>query len=704
MWWGWGQITLIDCVLLAVLIPLITGIIGYGFFKILSFGKKPNNGLLQNFDIIQKINLYIIFGIASLFFIVLIFSAFNMQFFTSTVAVALFTLIGLITKIAFKPGSIQSAKRSLRFMNKWAVIVLFLFILVTVLSSSLITGFYGSGNTDGADHTFLTKLVLDNPNILWSHCSDTYNVYQIKYPLGTHVFSAFFVFALNIPLQKVVELMAVILPSLIALSFYSTIKCLFSNKLMAVLGLIISGFLSVGFSFAPIWWSGLPLLLSLYLTVSILGFAYMLLIKKPVTWCSAFIVGMLLFITVHTYPVAFLIASLWVLVLISVKLLEKSRKIKWRFTKNTIIIFVAFFIPISLCIPFIWFIYSTMTVPVNYLRINTDSWGVITIRDRLYFNWANILAQSQYFSMYGKILAIAPYSLIVLFAALMTKISKLRFILTKPFFASHLIFETNNFTKNLALIYFFMVLIIGYLALSVLPIRFLLSFTDPERIWQQIYIFGVMLSSVVIFSLIYFLHSALKHLRLKSIGSAVRFNRYKVSAVLLSAVIILATAFVTTQLFYDQADSYSKIKESFDRNALSESDLSLMKWVSVNTPPDSRILISQVDGGQYITAVTSRVTVAMLNYTAQYLQLMEIMFFNASDTNAIPLLVQLNVTYVYIGSMPMVYDIPQYIYRQFNATQMLQTPYFSLVKQYGNASLFYFNATLASNVYATVQT
>ena len=101
----------------------------------------------------------------------------------------------------------------------------------------LITGFYGSTIDDGADHTLITRIVLDNPVSLLTRSGQPFANLTLNYPSGSHVLSAFFVSLLNVSIQKIVILISVILPTLIALAFYSTLKCLFKNKSNFDLGL-----------------------------------------------------------------------------------------------------------------------------------------------------------------------------------------------------------------------------------------------------------------------------------------------------------------------------------------------------------------------------------------------------------------------------------------------------------------------------------
>jgi hypothetical protein len=692
MWWDWGQITSLDVISLSILSTLILALIGCGFLKFLSaFSGHKDSGIFNNFDFLQKLSFYVVFGFAFLFLFVLIFSIANLPFSICVLIVLVVAGFGFVLR-----HDILRIRRLgvIDFVKKYSftIVILILLLILVALSSTLITGFYGTSNTDGADHTFFTRLILDNPNVLWTHNAKPYTAILVQYPLGTHVLTAFLVALLNIPIQKVVIIGTVILPVLIALSFYSTIKCLFNNRLISLIGLVIVGFFSISVVFGPIWWSGLPVLLSLFFSVSGMGLFFIFIIKRQTTWLSGFLVGLLLLVASQTYPVSFLILSFWLLVLLSFKLsLQIKNKVSLLslFSKKNMFVVLAFLIPILLTIPYLYFAYTFKIESGRYLNSNlASSWSVETIRNRLFFNWLNIPEQATFFSGFGNLFMLTPLSVFLIFALLIPKVSTK---LPK-------VFDAINFNPSLILVYSSMLLVAGYLALTLLPIEALLTFMDPERIWYHIYIFAVILTSVVVFSIIYFSYLGLKNIFKKSNGRLLNLNRNRIIGCILFVILIFNVAVVSIPLLTEQQNGYDTVKSSFNRNTLNPTDLSLMEWIVGNTPSNSRILISQTDSGQFLTAITQRYTIAMLNYTLAYRNLMQMLTVNASDPQAIPLLIGFNVTYVYIGSTPITYDIPEYIYRQFNATQMLSTPYFSLVKQYGNASLFSFNATIASNI------
>jgi hypothetical protein len=687
VWWDWRSITSVDVILISIIMTLLLAFIGFGCVQLLKLKRNRKNDYFSNFDFLQKINFYFLFGFLLLFFFVFIFSFVNLPFFASVILILSIAALGLVSirgEIVIHRLSIRAFLRNYSFM----LISLVLLLVIVALSSSLITGRFGTPNMDGGDHTFFTRLVLDNPNVLWTHSAKPYSDTLLQYPLGTHVLSAFLVISLQIPIQKIIIILTVIMPAFISLSIYSTIKCLFGSRVMAFIGLLIAGFFSVGSILGPVWWTGLPLLLSLYISISGLGL-FFIFIKSEVGKFQAFIVGIMLFVASQTYPVSFLILSLWLAFLLCFKLVENhgTFSLKDLFCKKNAFIGLAFLGPVLLMVPSFYFNFAYTIQSGSYLNPTVvTSWSVTTIHDRIFFNWLNLMEQSNFFSGFGIIFVLTPFSIFAVFTLIIPKIHKK---LLK-------VMNLDKFYSSLALIYLFMFLVIGYLALSLLPVPALLAFMNPERIWSHIYIFSAVLTTVGVYFLATVFYSFLK---------GISWSQTKVRKVFygsLAISFILIAFIASVPLVTEQLDSYDTVRLSFNRDTINPPDLFLMTWITHNTDANCRILISQEDSGQFVSAVTLRRTVEFGNFSVNYENLMHILTLNASDPQAIPLLIGFSINYVYIGSTAMNYDVPRYIYRQFNFTQMVSTPYFILEKQYDNASLFYFNATIASTIYAAV--
>ena len=146
------------------------------------------------------------------------------------------------------------------------------------------------------------------------------------------------------------------------------------------------------------------------------------------------------------------------------------------------------------------------------------------------FNWLfDIPALSLFFSGFGKLLALAPYSLILLIVLFIPQVSQR--------LAS--IFPAREFAHSLFLIYFFMLMIMGYLTLTLyLPINFLTTFLNPERVWQHIFIPATIMTAVVIFSAIYFSYLAFKRLFHSDKTNVVKLSKNRILACALLALLI----------------------------------------------------------------------------------------------------------------------------------------------------------------------
>lgn len=692
MWWDSTEITLFDSVLFSLLTMLILYLVGSGFLRLISTVTKRVDAF-HSFDLFQKINFRIIFGFIFIFLLVLFFSFFNVSFLASTLLIIAIAMVGFASA---RPNFKLKFPKKFRLKNySFFILVVVVLLAVVFFSSMLINGFYGSTNDDGADHTLMTRIILDNPHALITRSGQPYVSFRLTYPSSTHVLCAFFVTVLGVPIQKIVIMMSVILPCLIALSFYSTLKCLFENKLLSILALIISAFFTIGFSLVPIFWGGLPLLLSLYLSISSMGLIFVFLLKKKMTYVHALFIGLVLFISSQTYPIALFIVSLWFVLILSVKLLSKLRNDNgWTvshhlfFDRKKIGILIAFLIPILFTIPYFYHIYSYSFVNAQFSSVDaTSTLSTEVVKTQIGFNWLfDIPALSHYFSSLGALLALAPYSLLLLIVLCIPAVSQ----------RISSIFPSKEFVRSLFLIYFFMLLILCYLTLSLyLPINFLSAIFNPERVLQHIFIPVIILTAVVMFLAIFFSFLAFKRVFQSDKGKG-KLTKNRILACLLLILLIFNFALLSVPIINEQQGAFKKVRSSFATyETLGNDDVLLMNWVSANIPSNADILVSAGDSGQFVAAVTQRQTISRYSYLQNYSYLMTLLTANSSDLTAIPIMMQYNVSYVYLGSTATTYALNLPYYRQFNVTQFLSTPYFTLTKEIGAAWLFQFNQTAA---------
>jgi len=696
MWYDWTGITLFDSLLFSIITLLILYLVGSGILRLicaLSNKSEPFTSL----DFLVKTNFRILFGFIFIFLIVMLFSIFNISFFASTLLITILSAIGFVaTRHSFKLRSVKK----IHFQRCAPVIAIFIVLLTTIfLSSMLITGFYGSTNDDAADHTLMTRIILDNPNALLTRSAQPYASFHLYYPSGAHVLCAFLLSLLNVSIQKIVIMTSAILPCLIALAFYSTIKSLFGIKFLAILGLVVAAFFTIGLTWAPISWGGLPVLLSLYLSVSSMGLIFVLL-KEKMTFLNASLLGLIFFISVETYPDALLIIFIWSLLILSIRLFSNFKGINISvfsfqsfFSKRNMAMTIAFLIPVLLTIPFFYSNYTHMVVGVQFNELSSSASALSeNIKARIGFNWLfDIPALSLFFSEYGRLLALAPYSLILLIVLLIPRVSQK--------IAS--IFPVKQIVNSLFLIYVFMLILLSYLTISLfLSFNFLTTFVSPERVWQHIFIPGIIMTAVVLFSVIYSFHFVFKRLFLSDRTHLTKIRKNRILAFALLALLISSAGLLSVPIIKDQQGIYGQVRSSFSLyQTLNQDDILLIDWIKENTPKNEYILVSASDSGQYLTAITQRQTISRYTYLANYSDLMTILTSNSSDLRAVPLMVKYNVSYVYIGSTATTYALQYPYYRHFNATQFLSTPYFTLTKEVGDAWLFQFNASAALSAY-----
>jgi hypothetical protein len=687
MWWDWSAITLADSVAFSTLTMLVLYFIGYGFLRLIS-------ALLRNADpfavcdTFQKISFRMLFGYIFAFLSVLAFSFFNVPILFSIIITLVLALIGLL----LKPLPRFQVPKSFRLKNYFQIsVIIIVFAVVLFLASSLIAGFYGSTNDDAAFHTLVVQRIIAQPNVLLNRVS----LPNVSYPSGSQVFCAFFLTLFGVSIQKIVIMVSAVLPLMIVLSFYTLIRSLFQNRTFAILGSIISSFFVIGSSWAAISWGGLPFLMSLYLSLCSIALFFEVF-KEKMTLLKALLVGLMFFIAIETYPSALLFAFAWILILLGSKLASRMKHkqnmsiLRLGFlNRRNLALVLAFIFPILLCVPYLYYV-----VRFNFVGQNNVGAGSIVLNDifkaRIGFNWLIDLPRlSNLFSSFGGLLALVPVSLVLLVAL---------FVLTAlkrtPLFLS------NEFTKNLFLVYSCMLLIMGYLTVTLyLPNNLFVHLFSAERVFGNLLIFGVVLTAAVLFFLVSIVDFGLTKLtHVESNNKFFNPRNRRVLACILLATIVFAIGFLCLPTVVNQESQYNGARTQLNAfESLGKDDLSMMNWIINNLPINATILVSSGDSGQYLTPVTHFQTISChdADYYYNYTDLMGLLTSNASDLRALPLLIQNNVSYVYIGSIATTYALSNPQYREFNSTQFLSSPYFSLAKEIGNVWLFSFNGSAA---------
>jgi hypothetical protein len=693
MFWDSTKITLFDSVLFSLLAIMVLYFVGSGLLRLIC-GILKKNDPIGEFDFVQRVTFDVFFGLIFISFAVLVFSIFSVPILFSTIILVVLSFFGFVKQPPSLPRNLG---------KKQCMYILAVFIVLTsviFIASTLIVGLYGSTIDDGADHTLMIRIILNNPNSLVTRLTQPFANFFLSYPSGTHVVSAFFVTLLNVQIQKIVLMLSAVIPALIVLSFYSTIKCLFENKSLAVLGSIVAGFFGIGLFLYPISWGGLPLLLSYFVSISSIGFIFVFLTRNKFNILSAVLLGLIFFIASRIYPVALFLIIIWFILVLSSVAIIKFRKRDAQMSssllsKETLYYLIAFLVPILFTIPYL---YSTITNTVGAFQssiTSSGSWLNVSaeiVKVKVGFDWLfDFPKLSILFSGFDKLFVLAPFSLFILVLLFIPFIYK---VFVPKYFSS----KTRY---GLLLIYSLMLLILAYLTLSLyLPIPILVSFLNPERVLQHIFIPLVIMTTMVIFCIFYVAFISLNRLFDSCRRRLKRFAKIDVIACILLILIASFGVLWSSPLISEQQKSFNDTKITLNAySSLNLDDMLLMNWIAENALLQGRILVSAGDSGQFVAAVTQKLTILYAGFK-NYSDLMAIMTYNSSDLRAVPLMIESNISYVYVGSTGTTYALQYPFYRQFNVTQLLSSLYFSLVKQFGNAWLFQFNSSVALAAYS----
>jgi hypothetical protein len=701
--WSLTGITLFDSIAFSLLAIIVLYLVGFGFLKLICKLSKSADPL-GRLDVFQKLSFRVFLGFAFVFLFLLVFSLSGLPFIVMTwliVAIAIAAPL-CIYVWSVRHGSFKFALLGRFKAESWVLGILVLTVLLVTLyfSSSLIVGLFGTTNDDGAFHTSIVRVILDNPSSLVTRGMAPYASFINTYPSASHAMSAFFVSLLNVPIQEVVILFCAVLPALIALAVYSTVKCLFSSPVLAACGTVVAAFFSLSFSWGPISWSGLPILLSFFVSISAMGLISIVFEKGQKGWLEALLVGFCFFIAINTYPAALVLVFVWFgLVLVSKKA-GAIRKLKslsrGLLGRRNILVLAAFLVPILLSLPYL---YTTSThstsfqqnypsdVTYNQMVEGTQFVNNLT-RTRISFDWvADLPALANFFSGFEPLFTLAALGLVVIAGLYVAKV-----------FGYELF--PRKFLVSACLIYSLFLLLMVFLAFVVyVPVGYF-RFFDTERVWQHLFIPELFLTSIVLFVGGYVLFAFVRSSLKGNAGLTVAKRRLtQFLAAVLLFVVFFNLVVVSVPLVSASEDKYKSFKGYLGEfSSLGRDDVALMGWMTDNVPSDARVLVSAGDSGQFLTAVTQLHSVYSYDlrvFSQRYLDLMFFMTTNPYDVQAVKLMLSYNISYVYVGSVATNFSSDYSFRKQFNASDLLATPYFSVAHQLGNAWLLQFNTSLA---------
>jgi hypothetical protein len=696
------QITLFNELIFAGLVTAFLYSSGYAFVGVIVKLGKINDPFI-GLSIFQKINFRVLLGMGFTFIFFSVLSLFESTFvqISYTYLAIVISLSSYLLYKKLRSSKIFFNKRPTMGLNIFTILTLIVILITLLLSANLISGYYGSTNNDGGYHTFKIRIIIDNPISLITHSSQPYAAYTDVYPSLAHCLGASFVTLFEIPIQDIVTMFCAILPALICLALCSAIYTIFKNKLISLIGSAISGFLTLGYSWGPMAFNALPLLMSFFISATGLGLIYYFFESNNKGWIHYFIVGVIFVVALETYYVSFLIILFWILILFAAKFANLSFRIRSiRFhsiiSREKTKMIVAFMIPAITILPYLVIFFATRNpatqgfpsdIPPGYFS-SANEIIVNLIQQRVTFDWLlDVPATANFFSQFGSILSLSSLSIILLPAMLAV------FILSKNKSKRYLL-------TSYSLVFGLFLLLMAFLTLGTNTSigKFFLSFFDLERIWQHIFIPGIMLTSMAIFLAGYITYIGIKHLWKKTEDLSHHKRNRLLAAVIFFIMVFNVIAICSSSFFIEFETQYTAIAGSINTfHSIGQDDVQIMSWIKNNISPSSKILVSTGDSGQYITPVTGVQSIYSYDnriYSLKYGTLISKLSVNPFNPEAIQSMLDYNISYVYIGSISTIFSLDASS-ACFNATLLRETPYFSLVKQIGNSSLFKFDQNKA---------
>jgi hypothetical protein len=696
------QISILSELILTVLVFAFLYLTGYSFIAILAkIGRTKDP--IDELATLQKVCFRLFIGMAFTFIFLSVLSIFKLAF-NQECYLFLAAVIALSSFLFFlKLKEKHNFKKKIHIVTSLPTIaVIFVIFAVLIFSSNLISGYYGSTNDDGSYHTFKIRVIMDNPISLITHSNEPYASYTDIYPSLAHCLSASFVVLFGVPIQDIVIMFCAIMPSMISLAFFASMYTIFKNKIVSLISAILSGFFTLGYSWGPMAFNALPLLMSFFITISGLGLIFYIFQKKTFNWMAAFIISLVFIVALQTYYISWLVIVSWIITLITIKFSRQRLKLNYNsfrklVNRHYLSIFGAFLIPATILVPYIITFYNNRNPALqNYppdipLQIFTSGRTFIVnlIQQRTTFNWPfDILATANFFQKFGSILSLSALAIIILpilfivlrFSNNISKIDLLKgYVLSFCLFL--LLMASLVFTTNTS---------IG---------KIVVSFVDPERMWQHIFITGVMLTSVAIFLCGFSLYSLIKRLLTYKFrqDKSHKINRL-IAIFVLSIIIFNIGVIASSSLVPEFERNYNGIATSLNTfHSIGQEDLQMMYWIKDNIAHDSTILVSAGDSGEYLTSVTQIPTVYNYDnrvYSTKYQNLISNLSSNPLDQSVIQPMLEYNISYLYIGSIATKYstDLNR---GYFSEAQFKEVPYLNIVKQIANCYLFKFDQTKA---------
>jgi len=701
----------------SIIVKLLFLTVGYYPTKYL-LGKK-----YHGISVLERISYGIFIGVIVVTFSISLTSLVFPSLLVVSWSIVILPILWLFYKThrIFSSKSVKEKLKSItcskiKFKILWHVILpIILLALIEVMSANFGAGLYGSTMDDNAAHTLFVRCILENGRLV-NKATPWYS-YILFYPPASHIIVAFVETITGYPLEKIAVSFSSMIPSLLFLAFYAVSKTLFKDTKVALFSAITS-FLAEHFWFDICYTFTVPFVL--YGTVSIMGLSFLVLHSED---CDSkpLLVSLLLSFSIYLYSASFVYSFLF---MFSISLFKFRKLVKSKDKKQYILlalfkVFICLFFTLVLSLPQLHTIYE---YSVNSLQGLPSDWIPPKLREGQktdqYPFWRpgfllDIVGLIKFVIPHGAFLYLAPLSIMLLIAV---------FIILKVSGFKHKRFKSIS-EGAISLIFFF------FLMLQVLKLDYTTPFNlvftrhslqyyvPPMRLWIMLFIPCTFLSAFSLLSLIFVPFVLLKCLKdrvctllLRDRRVLVRIKKVKwirIMGLLVAAILYSYCLFNTVYFLDDGAvrylsnplyaynKAYSHVREL---SLFYESDILMFEFIKEELPDNAVILVNRQDVGQYITSVTGRKSIYppfSLYYSRSYQLLSFALGEDPSNPYILPCLRSYNITHVFIGSIRLP-DIPLWKNSRvqhafFDPSKMIKSPFFKVVKRYGNTWLFEVN-------------
>jgi len=625
--------------------------------------------------------------------------------------VSLFRFICYVkaTSLKFRLSQLINDPRKVFF----AVIFILLVFSIVYVSSQVIEGVYGSGNEDAATHSIFISLILKQDRVPLS--AEPYYQLAVSYPLGSHIVGAYMSWLFGTPIHRIVVLLSAVFPLLISLGVFFSAKAASGSHLYSIIAFATSAFLTKT-SVASVAWGGLPLLMGLFYAVSLPGLLMTIDDEDSIITYALFLT-LFLASAVAAHTVNYLMVSLLLVLFFSPKIFRflrrpLSRGIGNNEKKRITALVVAITLTSFLSIPYIYAEFQLRGpnngLPPDIVEEPTEFTQLLTatIVSKIDFLPIDLVRLSMLGLEFGAVNSLAAMAILLL---------PLLFLFNKRVGLPNQLFFLF-IALNIALLF----LLIGYVQLffvyieSVqrhLPMLFSLFYPLTWRVYSVIVVPMYFLTPFVIISP-YLLAKNLSILRVrvrricsktqgngnckslsysKILSKGYRSCRGNILTIVTILTMLAISGLIFSSLSRINIEKNFKIAKTYNNlyTLITEDDLKLLYWIREQVPANATILTGCMDGGTYVVALSERRAIYppldVMRRSKSYNDVINSMSKNTSDLEVISFLKRFSVGYVYVGSRHGRYESTG---PYLNLTGLLDSPYYRLVKRFGNAYLF----------------